>query len=111
MSNHVFSETAMGKKIYAQSNSDSEYVKSVYRWVFFKLPFVSNKAGVTNKSTNKSLNMFFNLNFCCPKDEWHYQPQTEDTLVLVWLCIQILWRGPGAWQDAQDPALLHLQGE
>lgn len=23
----------MGKKIYAQSNSDSEYVKSVYKWV------------------------------------------------------------------------------
>lgn len=29
--NNVFSETAMGKKIYAQSNSDSEYVKSVYK--------------------------------------------------------------------------------
>ncbi len=24
-------ETAMGKKIYAQSNSDSEYVQSVYK--------------------------------------------------------------------------------
>lgn len=29
----VCAETAMGKKIYAQSNSDSEYVKSVYKWV------------------------------------------------------------------------------
>jgi len=29
------SETAMGKKIYAQSNYDSEYVRSVYRYVFF----------------------------------------------------------------------------
>ena len=29
----VIAETAMGKKIYAQNNSDSEYVKSVYRWV------------------------------------------------------------------------------
>ncbi|CAG5928667.1 unnamed protein product, partial [Menidia menidia] len=27
----IICETAMGKKIYAQSNSDSEYVKSVYR--------------------------------------------------------------------------------
>uniref|UniRef100_A0A3Q3LWB7 Cytochrome P-450AROM n=1 Tax=Mastacembelus armatus TaxID=205130 RepID=A0A3Q3LWB7_9TELE len=27
----IISETAMGKKIYAQSNSDSEYVKSVYK--------------------------------------------------------------------------------
>lgn len=31
----AFSETAMGKKIYAQSNSDSEYVKNVYKWVIF----------------------------------------------------------------------------
>lgn len=31
--NNTFSETAMGKKIYAQSNSESEYVKSVYKWV------------------------------------------------------------------------------
>ena len=25
----------MGKKIYAQSNSNSEYVESVYKWVIF----------------------------------------------------------------------------
>ncbi len=29
--NCYISETAMGKKIYAQSNHDSEYVRSVYR--------------------------------------------------------------------------------
>lgn len=29
--NCYISETAMGKKVYAQSNHDSEYVRSVYR--------------------------------------------------------------------------------
>lgn len=33
----VFSETAMGKKVYAQSNSESEYVTSVYKYVIFFL--------------------------------------------------------------------------
>lgn len=27
----LLTETAMGKKIYAQSNADSEYVQSVYK--------------------------------------------------------------------------------
>lgn len=33
----VCAETAMGKNIHAQSNSDSEYVKSVYKWVNLQL--------------------------------------------------------------------------
>lgn len=42
--NCYISETAMGKKIYAQSNHDSEYVRSVYRQVLFT--FISvNMAG------------------------------------------------------------------
>lgn len=32
-----WTETAMGKRIYAQSNADSEYVRCVYKWVLFSI--------------------------------------------------------------------------
>ncbi len=32
-------------------------------------------------------------------------------MVLVWLSVQLLWWWPGAWQNAQGPALFYVQGE
>ena len=53
----------------------------------------------------------FLRNFFCPQNEWHRQPQTEGTLVLAWLRVQLLRRGPGAWKDTQGLTVLYVQGQ
>lgn len=84
------SETAMGKKIYAQSNYDSEYVRCVYKWVLHAIATIQMFLKIHGYKNKRVFFWNIMLALC-----WHLTHRDKcDGIFVHYLGLEVIFRSP-----------------